>query len=199
MFKRLFVTISLLLIISGCSAQSKTPEDAVEKYFKAVSSLNVVQMEQSFVEREEIEVGEVELEDLKEMKAYFDFFKENLALIEYEIIDGTESESSATVQVQVKYVNGAGVFQSVISEAMTKMFELAFQGEEVTEEMSEQFVKEAFANAATDFKVEFAEDVVIIPLVKVGNEWLIEEMTNELLNVSFMGIYDLGLMLEGME
>ena len=75
MFKRLFVTISLLLIISGCSAQSKTPEDAVEKYFKAVSSLNVVQMEQSFVEREEIEVGEVELEDLKEMKAYYDFFK----------------------------------------------------------------------------------------------------------------------------
>ena len=199
MFKRLIVTISLLLIISGCSAQSKTPEDAVNKYFKAVSTLNVVEMEQSFVEREEIEVGDVELNDLKEMKAYYDFFKENLALIEYEIIDSSESEGSATVQVQVKYVNASGVFQSVMSEALTKMFELAFKGEEVTEEMGEQLMKEAFDNAAANFKVEFAEDVVIIPLVKVGNEWLIEEMTTELLNVSFFGIYDLALELESLE
>ncbi len=192
------ISILLVMLLIGCGAKTTTPSSSVSGFLDATKSFNFVKMSEyvnvDSEKRDEI-VDEIEGSfDIDEMEIeLFNYFKENAKKIKYSIDNIAEDGNGATVSVMADYVDGSTLMEAVFEEYIGKIFELAFSGDEPSEEEISEILGTIMSEKIEETEVEFITSTFDVELVKVNNKWLIDDVSNDLLNVmmsNFMFIID---------
>ena len=190
-----------LLLSAGCTA-TPVPEDTVKRFVSAAQNFDFQAMAQ------EIDPATMDPEDNWEemmgdeqadigQEVFLDYFQENAAKIEYEILDTNVDGETATVNTKFRYVNGAPLMRDAFTQFIGEMFALAFSGVEVSEEEATQKILDILENKRDIVEPEFVEENIEISLVLKDGRWYIEEMSEALSNVIISNFGQLSEEMEG--
>ena len=168
----LFIIVILSIGLVGCG--SKTPTTVVENYLDEVkkgedgdASHLLKTVLEDFEEENSDDVEE-------ELSSEFnDELNKIMKKLEYKVNSETVDGDTAIVNVTVNGGNISNALVQAITSAMGRTFELAFSGNEISDEESEKIINEEFLNALKN--IEFDERTCDISLVKEDKEWKIEE------------------------
>lgn len=201
----LLIIISVLIITSACSAQKK-PEKIVPKKIipkeiileEAVPEETVIEFMES-TKRFDIEtiISKIDPQhrqkadkisklyakaQKEEYKYLLDYFKDNAKEITYKTNDTTITGDSAIVNVKVNYIDGTPLFKAVVAEYMKKALDSTISGQKLK---PEETVKIIIASIEQKELIEkrVIEKEIDIKCVKIGDEWYIEELDQDLSNV----------------
>ena len=196
--KKIISILLVVLLLIGCGSKTATPEATVSGFMDATKAFNFVKMiDYVHVDSEKSDELVDELEesfDTDEMELeLFNYFKDNAKKIEYSIDNIVEDDDRATVSVTADYVDGSVLMGAVFEEYMGKIFELAFSGKEPSEEEISELLGTIMNEKIKEIEVEFITSTFEVELIKVNNKWLIDDVSNDLLNVmmsNFMFVID---------
>ncbi|SHF21096.1 hypothetical protein [Alkalibacter saccharofermentans] len=182
----LLLIVVVVILITGCSNAPK-PETTVEGFLEASKELDIVKMAE-FVEKSEIEDQEIfdEFEEIEEGSleaSFMDYLKENASKMTYDISGSTVEDDKATVDVDVKYVDGGSVMKATIVEVFTKVFAGAFAGVEYSEEETNQIFISELNNQREKITETFVEKSIRIDCVLIDDKWYITNLDTEILDV----------------
>ena len=171
-FKKLSVLIATMLtttlLLYGCGA--KNPRDTVNEYLKKVKKgdMNVQELVDGIEEQEEEKLENDSFsEDTK--KKLIKKIKGMTYKINGETIDG----ETAKVNVTVKGPDLNIVITRVMQEAMGFILTQSISGTEMTEEQNNTYFDDLFSKYLDE--VTYSERTSDISLIKVNDQWKIEE------------------------
>lgn len=184
---RILVFIIIMsLSLSACSSQAK-PEDTVGEFIEAMKNFDLELMQSKINPNnldEEEEIFDLNEEDNLFEKDIIEYIESNAKKITYEINESEVDGEKAVVDVDVKYVDGAPLFQATFMQYLEKVFGLAFtQGELTDEENAEIFIN-AMEEQKEIVEETFSEKSLKFECVKIDDEWYIDDLSDEMLDVA---------------
>lgn len=191
--KKLMSLLMMGLLMVGlvaCGAPG-SPKATVESYFVAAKKLDTEAMSRQILPENTEAVAKTNEalgeKDDEFSKVFLDYLKTNAAKMTYEIKQVDESGDNALVTVESRYVNGAPLIQTVLAEAIGKMFESAFSGQQPTEEETNKLFTDLLREKQGEIEETFLTQTLEIPLVKSNGKWYIKEADDEMLDVVTSG------------
>lgn len=180
----------MMIGLVACGAPA-SPKSTVESYFNAAKKLDSEAMSRQILPENTEAIAKtnealVEAED-DSSKVFLDYLKANAAKMTYEITNVDESGDNAVVTIKSRYVNGAPVIQSVMEEAISKMFESAFSSQQPTEEETSKLFTDLMKEKQGEIEETFLTQTLQIPLVKSNGKWYINEVEDKMLDVVTSG------------
>ena len=182
-----FMIIALFITIPGCNNLAK-PESTVSDFMEAAKNFDFDTMKTKInptnLSNDE-NINELTTEDDEDQfeKYFMDYLKANAKKISYKIKDTKINDDTAVVTVDFKYVNGGPIIKATIAEYFAKGLSLVFSGIELTEEETSQIIISEMKEQMTVINESFTEKTVDIKCTKVDNQWYIDELSDELLDV----------------
>ncbi|MZP43322.1 DUF4352 domain-containing protein [Heliobacterium gestii] len=177
-----------MFLLVGCSNSPK-PETTVTKFIEAGKSFNFEQTAQ-FINSANpnnndrfLKITKPDKEDMNNFQYFVDYFKDNAAKITYSIKSSTIEDDKATVSVDFKYINGGPLLKATVGEVFTKVLPLAFSGVEMKKEDMGPLFAAALKKQREVIPESFAEKTIDVKLIKLNNQWLINETSDELVDV----------------
>lgn len=202
----ILLSIALLVLWSGCAKQPD-PEDSVTSFFESAKILDLQTM-YTLVRPEALEaMGEFEeLPTQEEMEAeipessrfIWDYFKASAQKLTYTITGSEVDGDTASVNVDISYVDSVPVLQAAIGEMFMKAFSLAFSGEEMTEEESTKLMEDIFKDKMETMEETMVDASIQVNLTKIDGVWYISTIHDDLFNAISFGLYSAEEMLEGL-
>jgi len=195
-FVSLLVVIGMLVVV-GCSTSPTTPESTVSNFIEAGKKFDFPQMATminplSSISKEKITDLTEEDSENEYQKYFLDYLKENAAKITYTVKESKIENDKATVSVDFKYVNGGLLLKATLGEVFSKVIPLAFSGVELSDEETEQMFVDAMKKQKEVTTESFIEKTLDIKLVKVDEQWYIDELNDELLDVFMSNFISVG-------
>lgn len=199
---KLALLLSILLLsagLAGCGGSG--PEAAVKDFFKAAQAFDLETMEESLRDEETGLEGpdgdDMDLDDLFNDDDFYgtyfqDYLAENAEKISYEIIEVSQDKNQAKVTVSCRYVDASGPLMRSFTQSFTQLMEYAFSGKEPSEREIEEIFQESLAAEVRDSQEEYKEKDLTIALVKYEGDWLIDPVTEDLLDLVFSGFISAG-------
>lgn len=199
--KKFIRSITLVLLCSmSLSLMSCTtsPTNVVKKYFDQVKKGEKGEVDELLAKaKEEVKDDSTDnstdkaidkVEDSVESPEVDKIMSEQLKNLEYTINSETKEGDKATVNVTVKGANFAQAFVGYIQEFFVKTMQLAFSGQEITDEQSDQLSNSILIEHLN--KMNMQERTEDITLIKVDGNWQIEP--SDALNRLLLGIAEEG-------
>ena len=197
MRKYLCCLFSVLLMIGLVACQSAPkPEDTVKGYFEAGKNFDTAKMS-SFVNPKNVssgssssgtssDSGEAELE-----KYCMDYLKGNAKKITYRIKGSDVKDSTATITVDCKYVDGSPILRDAVSDYMVKAFGEAFSGTQSSSNSSKE-IAQIMTDKMKTTKETFTTKTIKINCVKIDKKWYIDKINDDLSDVFLSGFVSAG-------
>ena len=129
--------------------------------------------------------------DDKYEKYFLDYLKNNAKKLSYSIKDTQISDDTATVKVDVKYIDGTPLIKDTISEYLTQAFSSVMSGSDMSDEEMSQMLLSIMQEKQKTLTDSYVEKTLAVKCVKVNGNWYIEEVTDDLLNVVSSNFYSL--------
>lgn len=184
------LVLSLILILSGCS--SSKPEDTVKGFMEGMKNFNAEEMA-SKVNPSNTEVKEdVQslIEDGEEFQNYFmNYLKENAKEITYTVKEAKLDGDKATVDIDVKYVDGTPLFTAVVTDYFQKAMSTAFSGVEMTDEEASNIFLDSMKTQQENIEKTYSEKTITVNCIKINDIWYIDNLNDELLDVATSNIF----------
>ena len=190
--KKFFVVMLIcIMALSVVACGTTEPEDTVNKYFKSAQSLDLEAMASSILPSNTNDIEETK-EMLKEdkddyTKYFLEYIKKNASKMTYEITDTIINNDKAVVTVNCKYIDGGTLLKATIGEVFKEMFGSLFSGVEKTEEEMDQMYLDILKEQEKSLPETYLEKVIKVEMVKKDNQWYIEEINDDMLDVILSG------------
>jgi hypothetical protein len=185
-----------LFFIAGC-ANSPKPDSTVSDFIKAAKTFDLVKMASKInpansANKEKI--SDLIKDDKKDQyqKYFLDYIKLNATKITYKIKDTKIDNQTAYVTVDFKYVNGGPLLKATIADVLPKAMSMAFTGVEMTEQETSQMFVSAMQKQKESVPESFTEKTIDIKCIKVDNQWYIDELSENLLDVIMSNFVSVG-------
>ena len=177
----LFLSLALILGITGCAAEKK-PEDAVKSFMEAAKAFDFEAMA-AYVNPDN--VGDLESltdeSDSTELEQYFlDYLKESAAKITYEIGSAVISGDTATVTVTCNYVDSSEVLTQTISDFFIEALSAAFSGTELTDEQMNTMMMEIMEENKSSIEETYVDATIDVSCVKIDGVWYVDTVSDEM-------------------
>lgn len=178
------LALALTFSVAGCAgaAPETKPDEAVKGFFEAAKQFDFAAMNKFVNPDKPIDESSLNMEDESE-KAFVDYFKENAKKITYSIKGSEVSGDTATVTVDCKYIDGATLFQDVMTEYMEKAMEDALNGKEISEEEATSQMMQLLKDKQASAEPTYIETTIPLKCVKINNQWYIEDVGTEIENM----------------
>lgn len=195
------VLLSMLVLVLAVGCSGDKPEATVAEYIEAMKDFDVDGMVSKVNPKKRADLNEFnELYNEEDsMEKYFlDYIESNAKKIKYEINDSEIDGDKASVNVDFKYVDGAPLFKATFAEYMKEMFAIAFTDleQEITEEEYGRVFVDTMEEQRNIIEETFTEKNLDIELIKIEDQWYIDEVSKELLDVAMTNILSVGEELE---
>ncbi len=195
------VLLSMLVLVLAVGCSGDKPEATVAEYIEAMKDFDVDGMASKVNPKKRADLNEFnELYNEEDsMEKYFlDYIESNAKKIKYEINDSEIDGDKASVNVDFKYVDGAPLFKATFAEYMKEMFAIAFTDleQEITEEEYGRVFVDTMEEQRNIIEETFTEKNLDIELIKIEDQWYIDEVSKELLDVAMTNILSVGEELE---
>lgn len=195
------VLLSMLVLVLAVGCSEDKPEATVAEYIEAMKDFDVDGMASKVNPKKRADLNEFnELYNEEDsMEKYFlDYIESNAKKIKYEINDSEIDGDKASVNVDFKYVDGAPLFKATFAEYMKEMFAIAFTDleQEITEEEYGRVFVDTMEEQRNIIEETFTEKNLDIELIKIEDQWYIDEVSKELLDVAMTNILSVGEELE---
>jgi|GEM_PF-973394 len=188
--KRRISLISMILVVfmflSGCG-QAASPDTVVEELIGSMQKFDfngVVKAVDPAKGLAEEEINAMVFSDEEVLEeSFFNYLKDNAANITYEIKETKVDGDHATSTVNFTYTDSGELLTATLAEFIDQMFTLAFSGEEVTDEKSNELLLSILEEQIETVKTASIEETITIPLVQIDGKWYVEELNENLINV----------------
>lgn len=188
--KKLFTAfLFLLLMLSSCRMSSTGPESTVNSFFTAAKILDTETMA-GLVNPAKIEViGRVKeflVEDEQNPLAdvFAEYFRKAASEMTYNIVETEIDEDKSLVVVDCFYVDPGVLFMEVFDAYCTRLFSMTFEEGELDEQKLQQETAEALA---TDNLSADADSIFTMSLVKIDDEWYLDNINEDLWDILTAG------------
>lgn len=184
------LVLSLILIVSGCSPAK--PENTVKDFMESMKNFNLEEMASKVnpSNTEGKEYVENLTEEGDEFQNYFmDYLKGNAKEITYTVKEAKLDGDKATVDVDVKYVDGKPLFTVVIADYFQKAMSVAFSGVEITDEEASNIFLASMKTQQENIEKTFSEKTITVNCIKIDDIWYIDNLSDELLDVATSNIF----------
>ncbi|MCX7614927.1 MAG: DUF4878 domain-containing protein [Clostridiales bacterium] len=178
-----FMIVLITIGLFGCSASSK-PEDTVKNFFEATKVFDFEKMK-TYVNSDIGNLGlySKDTEDNKVGEYFLDYLKENASKITYEIKKSEITDKTAKVTVDCKYNDSLPLMKEVVGEYLKQAISTAFSGMELTEEKSNEMIKNILNEKKANSKVTTIQKTIEINCTKKDGNWKIDSISGDLGNV----------------
>ena len=168
----MLITLMSSLILFGCGNKSKDLEKVVENFFESMKKSDFEKLDELILDDKETLIYSNIDEDIY-MDLYLDYFKENIKMLDYNIVETDTSGSQPTVLVDLKYVDGESVIEETIGEV--KKLDLSKDG--VEKEVR------SILDGARDKKENLKSLSMEVKLVKENGQWYIDDFDNDFFDI----------------
>lgn len=182
----IFAIIILIVFAAVGCADSNSPEKTVIDFIGAMKELDVASMVSKVDpanSNSNVDFSNLIDEEDQFQKYFLEYIKSNAKRISYEIEETSIDGDDAVVRVKFKYIDGSGLVRVTFGEFMQEAISLAFSGVEVTDEMYSEIFIAKMQEAKELVDESFVEKTLDINCVKVDNQWMIEDISDELVDV----------------
>lgn len=191
MKKRSLVIISLVLILFLTSCGVK-PESSVDKLFIGIKTFDLEKIHSVLI-NDNVEKSDGMTESFnnffkkedKSSQKILEYCKDKANKIEYKINKSKIEGDKAIVDVSVKYVDSSGLMARTMSQFMEEAIILAFSGGDMSDEHSQEIFISILESEIERSEDRYIEKDLKVYLIKKDNEWYIEELNDDLLNIMF--------------
>lgn len=181
MKKKVLCCLLVIAIICSCTSCAyikefdNTPDAIVAKFCNGMKAYNGVKMNECMYDP--VPADQIGLDGVN-LSA---FYKKEAAKMTYEIVETTLSDDgeSATVEVDFTYVDASEVYADTTKAFVGKKLSALLTGSSAEGDMFITMFNEKAAAATLTTTVETAKFTVL----KVGDDWRIKEMPNQIGNI----------------
>ena len=166
---------------SGVSFGSKNepgPDRMVSQFCDAMKAFDLDKMH-SFVISSDQTWGVMDDNDMA--LTFVDSMKDWAKKMTYTVGDKAVDGDKANVTVNFNYTDATNVVKSTLGEYLTQAFAMVFDNP--TEEQLTQLLTQIYKEQSEKIPTATAESTVIFPCTKVSEEWKIDTLPDEALNV----------------
>lgn len=167
--------VMLLAILTGCG---KKPDATVDAFCKALQNSDDATISTLTVDGKDVNDNESD-----EVNEFEEYIKELNKDIKYEIVDSSVDGDNAEVIVKFTYSDAREVIGEVITEYISKAFEVAFSGE-ADETDSDKVLQEILNDKKKTVELGEAKQTITFKCVKKDGNWLISDIPDEMLDVA---------------
>lgn len=187
MKKILCIILAALLIIglAACGSDTKegTPGATVVKLMDGLKNYDEELLRSVFANPADEDVLEEEADVVAGTLALVKSWASNM---KYTVKSYKINGDSAEVPVKVTYTDASAVMQNAVNTYLSQAIALAaLYGDEVSEDDLMALFEECVQNASETEKIGSITETITIKVVKIGDEWKIEDLTNEMMNVFY--------------
>lgn len=191
--KKKLILILIFIISSlgifGCSSSEEKADDTVNSFFTSAKNFDINGIKTLIDTADSKEIINIDEQLNGTSKVFIDYMKENAKEITYEIKNTVITDNEAIVTVNAKYVDSSDLLSIIISEAIPKLFSLAFSGSEPTDEEIENIITEILNEKASSIDKKYKEVTINISLIKKDDKWYITKLSDEVYDIISSGIY----------
>ncbi len=187
--KRVITSVTvcaMLILLAGCgsgqAAKEPTPEDVVASAIDAVKNCDFVTANAAWgsdIQKE----ADAAMEDDQEAVA-----KAMCSGIQYEIVSSDAAEDTATVTVKISNKDLGNAFKDAMGEMFLELMSNLGSDNQMTEEESQQYFTDLFAEKINSGNYETVENTVDVALTKGENGWEISGDTEDAIDAMFGGL-----------
>lgn len=191
-FSIIAMCIGILIMVSGCGG-GKKPGTTVSEFIEAMKVLDLEKMSSKTIgdqikDKEEMELfSDVDQDDPME-QYMIEYLGSNAKKISYKIKEEEIDGDTATVHVDIEYVDGGPLFQKTFAEFMQQSIGLLFQGQELTDEESSELYIKIMKEQEEITEQALVEKSLEFKCIKKDKEWFIQELDDEILNIIMSNI-----------
>lgn len=204
MKKKLLLPVLAILsvMLVACGGQSG-PEQTIDNFMKDYKDLKLQELKKYVDEGVSGEVDETETIDLEELSKAdfskvekFDDLKANFKKltkeVKYDVTNVKEDGATATADITFTYADASEPLTSSFGELIGQIFDLAFSGQEMTEEEMElktmEIMVDVFSDSLDGYEATTKEVQGKIELVEKEGEWIITDIDEEIMNALTFGL-----------
>ena len=185
-----FLSLALVLLLIGCGANRKSARSVVEDAIDAVKSAD--QSVATGYWGDGISNAETDESDAEMLKAMF-------GGISYNVISSEEKGDSATVKVEISNNDIASIMGDVLAESFSKALEVAFSGQEMSEDEQTEMMNNLFIEKINSGDYGTVEKEVDVSLSLVDDEWVINPNQTEAIDAMTGGMLTMANGLSSLE
>ena len=192
----LLIVMAMTLILSGCAKKEvpmKTvkvdePIEVVTEFIEAMKEFDIDEMTTKVKpdQRGELDkINSFQQGNKDESAEYlFDFMKGNAEKINYEVLDSNTEGDRASINVNFNYVDGTPLYKATIKEYIKKTVSLAVTGKKRTNEETFKLIVQIMKDKKDSVELPMVDKAVLIDCVKIDNEWYIEQLNEDIMDVA---------------
>lgn len=189
----LFLSFSVILILSACSVSKSEQVKVTENFLNALVVNHDGDEANKYLSKEMKELlilggesltGTVELSESEEFKKFEENLKEISKKTKYTVED---SEEENKVKVSLEYADISEPMKEAFNEFFTKAFSDAFSGETISEEESAKMLYQAINLKLENFTPEIKKVESIVELKDENGKVVINKVDNSLIEALSYG------------
>ena len=185
-----FLSLALVLLLIGCGANRKSAQSVVEDAIDAVKSAD--QSVATGYWGDGISNAETDESDAEMLKAMF-------GGISYNVISSEDKGDSEPVQVEISNNDIASIMGDVLAESFSKALEVAFSGQEMSEDEQTEMMNNLFIEKINSGDYGTVEKEVDVSLSLVDDEWVINPNQTEAIDAMTGGMLTMANGLSSLE
>jgi len=177
--------LSFLIVFAGLAGACSLlpgPEDTVENFCKSMKEFDTAGM-LNYCRDKTADFDAAMEKDNAFASVLYEYFKENLAALNYTVRDPQITGDTAMVPVDFSYSDAGTLYKAALGEYFSKAFSLALSGAELTDEDSQAIFISAFEEEREKIKPVTSNATVEFACVKTDDGWLIERIDESVINI----------------
>lgn len=189
--KKFLILVLIAGLTFGCGASAK-PDDVVKDFFEAAKTFDMEKMVATIVPENSAAAAytrevfsDEEFGDYPE--EFLTYLEENAGKITYEITSSEVDGDTATVTVDVSYIDSYPLLEEIFSEYMTQAFTMAFSGQDLSDEDYDKLMSDIFLDKMANGEDTFKDATLEIPCEKVDGKWYIADVSEDMMDVFLSG------------
>lgn len=174
----------LMLWLTACSANTKSPEGAVTAFLGAVKQYDF-EKAKGYMAPEEAAALDQYNEEMEEQfgKEFVPYLKKNASRLTFRVEETDNKGDWATVTVKCKLIDGSELLTRTMEQLYSEMYQKALSGSAPSDQEISVFTAQALDKQRKAAEEIWVEKTLEIPCVKREENWFIEKADQSIGNV----------------